>query len=114
MQKWLLTVERKLGRHIEVLHVFLAVEDYVLSLNNALLVDLVTHQHKRNFLDQAGQVAVPLWNLKWGRGKCITVSERYGGRLGPGHAHMLIGNPRGDIKHDDGTAGLDVEAVAET
>ena len=68
-----------LGRYIEVLEPSPAVEGDHLRLDLPVLdIDLVTDEADRNALTDPGQVLVPL-------------------------GHVLIGDARADIEHDDST-----------
>ena len=61
----------------------------LLDLDLALLhIDLVSHEHDRDVLADAHQVAEPHW-------------------------HVLVGNATGHIKHDDGALALNVVSIAE-
>ncbi len=72
-----------------VLDVLLAMEVDLLGLHLALLdLDLVAAQHNRNVLADARQVTVPVW-------------------------HVLVGDTRGHVEHDDRALALDVVAIAQ-
>lgn len=89
-KEWLLKVVVGLGRDIVVLEVLLAVESDGLGLDLALLhVDLVAAEDDRNLLADADQVTVPVGNV-------------------------LVGDARGDIKHDDTALAVDVVPITQT
>jgi len=88
--EWLLEVVIGLRGDIVVLQVLLAVESDSLGLDLTLLdVDLVTAEDNWNVLANTDQVTVPVWNV-------------------------LVGNTRGNIKHDDAALAVDVVSVSET
>ena len=77
------------GGDVVVLQVLLAVERDGLGLDFALLhVDFVARQHDGHVFAHAHQVAVPV-------------------------GHVLVGDARGDVEHDDAALAVDVVAVAE-
>ena len=85
----LLEVVVGLGRDVVVLQVLLAVEGDGLGLDLALLdVDLVAGEHDGHVLAHAHQVAVPV-------------------------GHVLVGDARGHVEHDDAALAVDVVAVAQ-
>ena len=89
-QEGLLEVVVGLGGDVVVLEVLLAVEGDGLGLDLALLdIDLVAGQDNGDVLANADQVTVPVGDV-------------------------LVGDTRGDIKHDDPALALDVVAVPET
>merc|ERR1719399_2458335 len=74
---------------LEVLEVLLPVEDDVLGLHLPVLgVNLVAAQHDRDVLAHPSQVAVP-------------------------HGDGLVGQPGGNVEHDDRAVGVDVVALPE-
>ena len=88
-QDRLLEVVVGLGRDVVVLQVLLAVEGDGLGLDLALLdVDLVAGEHDGHVLAHAHQVAVPV-------------------------GHVLVGDARGHVEHDDAALAVDVVAVAQ-
>ena len=88
-QEGFLEVVVGLGADVVVLQVLLAVEGDGLGLDFALFdVDLVAGEHDGNVLADAHQVAVPV-------------------------GHVLVGDARGHIEHDDAALPVDVVAVAQ-
>jgi hypothetical protein len=89
VQERLLVVVVGLGGDLVVLQVLLPVEGDLLGLHLPVFhVDLVSTKHDRDVLAHTAEVAVP------------------GG-------HVLVGEARRDVKHDDGALTVDVVAVAE-
>ena len=73
-----------LGRDVEVLQVALPVESDLAGLNlPVLLVDLVSHQDDGDVVANSGEILVPLGDV-------------------------LVGNPSGNIEHDDRGVGANV------
>mmetsp|Transcript_16212 Transcript_16212/g.31650 ORF Transcript_16212/g.31650 Transcript_16212/m.31650 type:complete len:233 (-) Transcript_16212:18-716(-) len=88
-QKRLLKVVVGLGGDVVILQVLLPVEGDLFRLHLALLhIDLVADQHDRDGLAHANQIAVPV-------------------------GHILVGDTRCDVEHDDGALALDVVAIAQ-
>jgi hypothetical protein len=88
-QEGLLEVVVGFGGDVVVLQVLLAVEGDSLGLDFALLdVDLVAGEDDRDVLADAHQVAVPV-------------------------GHVLVGDARGDVEHDDAALPVDVVTVAQ-
>jgi len=89
-QEGLLEVVVGLGRDVVVLEVLLAVEGDGLGLDLPLLhIHLVAGQDDGDVLANAHQVTVPV-------------------------GHVLVGDARGDIEHDDAALAVDVVSVAQT
>ena len=89
-QERLLEVVIRLGGNIVVLKVFLAMKGDGLGLDFALLhIDLVPTQDDRDVLAYTNKVAVPV-------------------------RHVLVGDARRDVEHDDTAMPVDVVAVAQT
>jgi hypothetical protein len=88
-QKWLLKVVVGFGGDIVVLQILLPVERDLLRLDLAVLdLDLVPGEDDGNVFANTGQITVPV---------------RY----------VFVGDPRGHIKHDNGTLALDVVAITQ-
>ena len=89
-QERLLEVVVGLGGDVVVLQVLLAVEGDGLGLDLALLhIDLVSGEHDWDVLADADEIAVPVGDV-------------------------LVGDTRGDVKHDDAALAVDVVAVTQT
>ena len=88
-QKGLFEIVVGLGGNIVVLQILLAVEGDLLGLDLAVLdFDLVSHEDDGNVFADAGEIAVPV-------------------------GHVLVGDARGHVKHDNGALSLDVVSVAQ-
>lgn len=86
----LLEVVVGLGGNVVVLEVLLAVEGDGLRLDLALLhVDLVAGKDNRDVLADADEIAVPV-------------------------GHVLVGDARCDVEHDDTALAVDVVAITKT
>lgn len=86
----LLKVVVGFGGNVVVLEVLLAVEGDGLGLDLALLdIDLVAAQNDRDVLADAHKISVPV-------------------------GHVLVGDTRGDIEHDDAALAVNVVTVTET
>mmetsp|Transcript_7456 Transcript_7456/g.19060 ORF Transcript_7456/g.19060 Transcript_7456/m.19060 type:complete len:218 (-) Transcript_7456:51-704(-) len=88
-QEGLLEVVVGFGRDVVVLEVLLAVERDLLGLHLALLhIHLVPHEHDRDRLAHAHEVAVPV-------------------------GHVFVRDARRHVEHDDSALALDVVAVTQ-
>jgi hypothetical protein len=89
-QEWLLEVVVGLGGDVVVLEVLLAVESDGLGLDLALLhIDLVAGKNDWDVLANADKITVPV-------------------------GYVLVGDTRGDVKHDDTALAVDVVSIAQT
>jgi len=89
-QEGLLEIVIGAGGKIVILQITLAVELNVLGLNLSVLnVDLVSDQDNGNVLTHTHDISVPVGNV-------------------------LVGDTRGDVKHDNGALALDVVSVTKT
>merc|ERR1719333_1520138 len=85
----LLEVVVRFSRDVVVLEVLLSVEHDGLGLDFSVLdVDLVTCENNWNVLTDSDKVSVPVGDI-------------------------LVGDPGGDVEHDDGALALDVVAVSQ-
>lgn len=77
------------GGDVEVLEVALAVEGDLAGLDlSVLLVDLVSDEHDGDVVADAGEVLVPL-------------------------GHVLVGDSRSDVEHQNGGIGADIVALPQ-
>lgn len=88
-QEGLFELVVRLGRNVVVLKVLLSVESDGLGLDLSFLdVDLVTAQHNGDVFANSHQVPVPV-------------------------GHILVGDSRGDIEHDNPTLTVDVVTISQ-
>ena len=88
--EWLFELVVTLGRDVVVLEVLLSVEGDLLGLHFSVLdINLVSNQHNWDVFAHSDQVLVPLW-------------------------HVLVGDSRADIEHDDTALSTNVVSVSQS